>query len=120
MLISMLQSAFRMLWVVYALLLAIGSLQPARPSGLHASALHPLIHIVSFVVLYLLSRSAFPGRLWPTVAGCVLFGLSLELAQSALYHFAIEWPDVMTDALGVCIGSLVGALYTLHKRRVRS
>jgi glycopeptide antibiotics resistance protein len=116
----MLQSAFRMLWAVYALLLAIASLQPARPSGLHASALHPLLHLASFAVLYLLSRSAFPAWLWQTFAGSILFGLTLELAQSALYHFSAEWPDVVTDALGVFIGSAVWALYAMHKKRVRS
>jgi hypothetical protein len=116
----MLQSAFRMFWVVYALLLAIGSLQPARPSGLHSSALHPLLHLVSFAVLYLLSRNAFPAWLWRTFAACVLFGLTLELVQSGLYHFSVEWADVATDALGVCAGSLVWALYCIHRRRVRS
>jgi hypothetical protein len=116
----MLQSAFRMLWAVYALLLTIASLQPARPSGLHASALHPLLHIASFAVLYLLTRNAFPAWLWHAFAGCVLFGLALELVQSRLYVFSVEWADVATDALGVCIGSLALALYTIHKRRVRS
>jgi hypothetical protein len=116
----MLQSAFRMLWAVYALLLAIGSLQPARPSGLHSSALHPLLHLVSFAVLYLLSRNAFPAWLWHTFAGCILFGLTLELVQSGLYHFSVEWADVVTDALGVSVGSLAWALYNMHKRRVRS
>jgi len=116
----MLQSAFRMLWLVYALLLAIASLQPARPSGLHSSALHPLLHVASFAVLYLLSRNAFPVWLWQTFAGCILFGLTLELLQSGLYRFSVEWTDVATDALGVCIGFLAWALYGMHKRRVRS
>jgi glycopeptide antibiotics resistance protein len=116
----MLQSAFRMLWAVYALLLAIASLQPARPGGLHASALHPLLHLASFAVLYLLSRTAFPARLWQTFAGSILFGLTIELMQSALYHFNVEWQDVATDALGVSIGFVVWTLYTLHKKRVRS
>jgi hypothetical protein len=117
----MLQSAFRMLWAVYALLLATASLQPARPSGLHASALHPLIHVASFAVLYLLSRNAFPGWLWHTFAGSILFGLTIELGESALYHFSVEWADVATDALGVSIGFVLWSLYTsVHKKRVRS
>ncbi|HLI83459.1 MAG TPA: hypothetical protein VKV17_06045 [Bryobacteraceae bacterium] len=96
-----------MVWAVYALLLAIASLQPARPSGLHGSALHPLLHLVSFAVLYLLSRNAFPAWLWQALTGSVLFGLTLELMQSALYHFSVEWRDVATDALGVGVGVLV-------------
>ncbi len=116
----MLQSAFRMLWAVYALLLAIGSLQPARPGRLHSSAFHPLLHLVSFAVLYLLSRNAFPAWLWHTFAGCILFGLTLELLQSGLYHFTVEWADVATDVVGVCVGSLVWVLFSMHKRRVRS
>jgi hypothetical protein len=109
-----------MLWAVYALLLAIASLQPARPSGLHASALHPLMHLASFSLLYLLSRNAFPAWVWHTFAGSIFFGLSLELVQSALYHFTVEWQDVATDAVGVCIGTLLWALYLTHKKRVRS
>lgn len=105
---------------MYAVVLAIGSLQPARPSGLHSSALHPLLHLVSFAVLYLLSRNAFPAWPWHVFAGCVLFGLTLELVQSGLYHFSVEWADVATDALGVCAGSLVWAVYSMHKRSVRS
>jgi VanZ like family len=116
----MLQSAFRILLAGYSLLLAIASLQPARPGGVHSSALHPLMHLVSFAVLYLLCRSAFPAWLWQAFAVCILFGLTLELLQSALYHFSVEWNDVVTDALGVSIGSLLWALYTMHKKRVRS
>jgi VanZ family protein len=112
--------AYRIMWAVYTVLLAIGSLQPARPGGLHQSNLHPLLHLASFALLFLLSRNAFPAWLWQSVAGSMLFGLALELAQSLIYRFPVEWPDVLTDAVGVCLGSVLWALFALHKRRVRS
>ena len=40
-------------------------------------------------------------------AGVVLFGFGIELAEHLIYQAALEWTDVLVDAAGVLVGTLI-------------
>lgn len=100
----------------WILIVAVGSLQPARPGpvrGVHAE-LHWFLFGVTALLLLLVSRNR-RQEISAMVATC-LFGLTLELAQHLIYHKAMEWHDVIHDLLAV---SVVFALYHCVRRMNR-
>lgn len=91
--------------LAWILLLVIGSLQPARPAPVRASALHREIHWLAFGGTALLLLLVAPSRafqLQSVIAACAL-GLSIEYLQHLIYHIDLEWPDVRDDCLAVFV-----------------
>ncbi len=80
-----------------------------RSSG----GLHVWYHLALFAALGALaiyaSKRASTRVGWLIAA--VLFGFAMEAGEAVRYQFALEWPDVRTDALGVAIGGLAGWLF---------
>lgn len=107
----MTQQSCRYAVMIYVVALTVGSLQPLRPSGLHESETHRLLHFLCFGVLVLLMRSAFPGRrslVW-IVPASILLGVTLELLQHWEFHEAIEWGDIRDDAIGAALFGLLSS-----------
>lgn len=107
------RQAYKYAVILYAAVLAAGSLQPMRPAGFHDSQGHGLLHFVCFGALALLANRAFPGRLslaWIAPVS-VLFGLTLEALQALGAHDLMEWCDVRDDAVGVGLASIFMLLW---------
>jgi hypothetical protein len=98
------------LWA-FAAILAVASLQPARPAT-HHWLLHRAVHLACFGLLALIGQSAVRDRKWlPLVfTGCVGFGAALELLQSLIYTNLFEWNDLRDDAIGAAGGLLCALL----------
>ena len=107
------QRAYRYAVILYAAVLAAGSLQPMRPAGFHHSQGHGLLHLVCFAGLALLANRAFPGRRsLPWIApASIVFGATLEWLQTFGSHDPMEWIDVRDDAVGVAVGTVVVLLW---------
>jgi hypothetical protein len=85
------------------LIVAAGSLQPARPRFVLAH--HHTIHVLMFsTIAFLFFRLSLDRsqRLWSALAICLL-GLSLECSQYMINHHQMEWWDVRADWAGVLI-----------------
>jgi hypothetical protein len=94
--------------IVWAMTLAIVSLQPARPELFRVGLAHRTAHMLCFGMLSLLATAVFTRNkaLPATAAACWLFGIGLEVAQHFKYHIPLEWGDIRDDGIG--IGILIG------------
>ena len=102
--------------MIYVVALTVASLQPLRPSGLHDSIFHQLLHFVCFGALVLLARGAFPGLrslVW-IVSASISLGATLEYLQHWEFHEAIERGDIGEDATGAALSGLL-CLYWLRR-----
>ncbi len=66
-------------------------------------------HVAAYTALALAGGIGFPGGRWQTLiaAGLLLLGASLELAQSALPDHVASLYDLLADAIGIALGSLL-------------
>ena len=95
--------------VVVAAVAIVSFLPGADKRALHTTGrLHSLGHLVAFsVVGYVAGRTT--RSLWVRVLvfiGALIFGLGIEIAEHLVYHIAVEWKDVLVDAVGVVGGTL--------------
>jgi hypothetical protein len=77
--------------------------------GLHIWYHLALFGVFGVLAIYASSRTSVRVG-W--IVAAVLFGLAMEYGEAIRYQFALEWPDVRTDAVGVAIGGLAGWLLT--------
>jgi len=79
-------------------------------SALHTRGrFHSLGHFLVFgLVAYVAGRTSrsVQTRIFLFV-GVVLFGFGIELAEHLIYQAALEWTDVLVDAAGVLVGTLI-------------
>lgn len=66
-------------------------------------------HLIAFAVLAVLGRSAFPGRGGAVLAGLLVYGALIEVAQAMTPLRTAQWADVLADAVGIVIGWGAGA-----------
>ncbi len=61
-------------------------------------------HALAFTALALLGLQAYPHRRWRVLAGLLVFGGLIELAQAATGWRHGEWADWLADAVGLALG----------------
>lgn len=71
-------------------------------------------HALAFTALAALGLQAYPRRRWQLLAGLLVFGGLIELAQAATGWRHGEWTDWLADAVGLALGL---ALATSWQRR---
>ena len=71
-------------------------------------------HALAFTALAALGLQAYPRRRWQVLAGLLVFGGLIELAQAATGWRHGEWADWLADAVGL---ALVLALAAPWQRR---
>ena len=73
---------------------------------------HGWIHVVAFGMLAFVavgSVRSTPARIF-VATGCFVFGYGIEVLEAANYNAAIEWHDVLTDALGIAFATVLALL----------
>jgi VanZ family protein len=68
-------------------------------------------HAFGFALLTLLGLWAYPGRVPQLLAGLLLLGALIELAQGASGWRHADWMDLLADAIGVVFGLLVWVVW---------
>lgn len=99
--------------VVAAAVLAVSFLPEQDKRRLHSGGrLHSWGHLIVFsVVGYVASRAAHsPLGRFVALGLAALFGFAVELGEHLVYGSALEWKDVLVDALGVVAGALLVAV----------
>lgn len=61
-------------------------------------------HALAFTALAALGLQAYPRRRWQVLAGLLVFGGLIELAQAATGWRHGEWADWLADAVGLALG----------------
>ncbi len=61
-------------------------------------------HALAFAALAALGLQAYPHRRWRVLAGLLVFGGLIELAQAATGWRYGEWADWLADAVGLALG----------------
>lgn len=61
-------------------------------------------HALAFATLAALGLLAYPHRRWRVLAGLLVFGGLIELAQAATGWRYGEWADWLADAAGLALG----------------
>lgn len=61
-------------------------------------------HALGFMALALLGLRAYPRHPWQVLAGLLVFGGGIELAQAATGWRHGEWADWLADAVGMAAG----------------
>ena len=107
----------RLLKPVFWLLLAITTflmlieLKPQAAGYIYADKLQ---HIVVFFMLTLIGLYAYPFKKWVVITGLILFGLLIELSQSA---FTLSRQASLADWIADVIGLILAlSLATLIKK----
>jgi VanZ family protein len=97
-------------WIpgLWAFLLTVGSMQPARVRPLsQGHDLHAVFHVFAFGTLGALAMLA--SSRWSRtlrIVCCLALGLLIEVVQAYAYPEAIEWQDVRDDTIGVVLFSV--------------
>ena len=60
-------------------------------------------HALAFTALAALGLQAYPRRRWQVLAGLLVFGGLIELAQAATGWRHGEWADWLADAVGLAL-----------------
>ena len=63
-------------------------------------------HAFAFAVLAWMGLWAYPLRRWQLLAGLLLLGGAIELAQAATGWRYGEWADLFADVVGVIVGAV--------------
>ncbi|MCB1975171.1 MAG: VanZ family protein [Burkholderiaceae bacterium] len=66
-------------------------------------------HALAFTALAALGQQAYPRRRWQVLAGLLVFGGLIELAQAATGWRHGEWADWLADAVGLALGLALAA-----------
>ena len=66
-------------------------------------------HALAFTALAALGLQAYPRRRWQVLAGLLVFGGLIELAQAATGWRHGEWADWLADAVGLVLGLALAA-----------
>ena len=66
-------------------------------------------HALAFTALAALGLQAYPRRRWQVLAGLLVFGGLIELAQAATAWRHGEWADWLADAVGLVLGLALAA-----------
>lgn len=75
---------------------------------------HAWIHVVAFGMLaFVAVRSvrSTPARIFVAI-GCFVFGYGIEVLEATNSNAAIEWHDVLTDALGIVFATVLALLFS--------
>ena len=108
---SRLRDGFLPAWIpgLWALLLTVGSLQPARVRPIsQGHGLHSAFHLFAFGMLgamAILARSSWPRMV--RFLCCLMLGPLIEVIQAYAYPEAIEWQDVRDDTIAVVLFSAI-------------
>jgi hypothetical protein len=96
--------------IAFPAIVVLSMLPIGDKSALHTRGrFHSLGHFLIFgLVAYVAGRTSrsVQTRIFLFV-GVVLFGFAIELAEHLIYQAAFEWTDVMVDAAGVLVGTLI-------------
>ena len=93
-------------WTVTILLVALSVVPPnLRPQTILP---HNLEHFASFVLVGILWSVGYPRRLLLWLSAAVAFAASLELLQLVMPGRHARLIDFLMDAIGACVGVLVG------------
>jgi uncharacterized membrane protein YidH (DUF202 family) len=101
---------------VVALAVSIVSFLPlADKERLHSKGrLHSWGHLAVFLVVgFVAARTV--NSFWARTAvftGAILFGFAIEVGEHLAFRGALEWKDVLVDALGVIAGTLLAIVST--------
>ncbi len=93
----------------FVLVIAVGSLYPflhvpTFPGG------DKTLHVAAYAVLVLPLAVRYP-RYWVLVFSCAsVFGMALEYLQQLTGRF-FEWEDMLANACGAALGSIIGAWF---------
>lgn len=70
---------------------------------------HSWGHLFVFIVIAFLAAQTVRSRnaRLLVVLGSFLLGFGLELGEHLIYGSGLEWKDILVDAFGVCIGTLL-------------
>ena len=93
---------------------AFVSFLPVRGKrALHTEGrLHVSLHLAVFALVSFVAFHAARSRAAriAAFAGAVLFGFLIEEGEHLIYGGAMEWKDVLTDTMGVIVGTLLAVL----------
>lgn len=64
-------------------------------------------HAGGFAALALLGHLAHPGHLWRVCLGLLVYGASIELAQSATGWRHGDGLDLLADGMGIALGTVL-------------
>jgi VanZ family protein len=109
------QPKYRLAAVIWAAVLLVISLQPARPGNIHSGPAHNVAHFLSFGALAFLAARAFglADRISVRPALVSFFwGLMIEYLQHVLNRMPVEWYDVRDDTAGIIVFMILGHTLT--------
>lgn len=98
-------------WVVLTGVVVLSLMPVAHLPPLAFDVWDKAQHAFGFAVLTLLGLWAYPGRMRQLLAGLLLLGALIELAQGASGWRHGDWLDLLADAIGVVLGLMVWAVY---------
>lgn len=104
------------LWVSILLL----ALLPVPPQRMD-TGWDKLNHLLAFGALALcvcMSEPASWRRRWPWLIGLLGYGAAIEVLQQFIPNRQGEWGDLLADALGIALGTLVGMALLRRLARV--
>lgn len=68
-----------------------------------------LNHLTAFVTLTLVAFQAYARVRWRAAGGLLAFGALIEVLQAFTPTRSTDWADLVADALGIALGSLLAA-----------
>ncbi len=87
--------------------LGVGGLSLLPQAALpETGAFDKLEHLLAYGVLSLIGYKAYPGHVWRTMIGLILYGITLEGLQSLIPGRVPSLADIVANALGVGLGYL--------------
>lgn len=98
-------------WVVLTGVVVLSLMPVAHLPPLAFDVWDKAQHAFGFAVLTLLGLWAYPGWMRQLLAGLLLLGALIELAQGASGWRHGDWLDLLADAIGVVLGLMVWAVY---------
>ena len=104
------QLAWRVALGMLLVAILLLALLPAPPQRMD-TGWDKLNHLLAFGVLALcvcMSEPASWRRRWPWLIGLLGYGAAIEALQLFTPHRQGEWGDLLADALGIVLGTLVG------------
>jgi glycopeptide antibiotics resistance protein len=105
---SLLLASFVIALVLFGSFLPVAGKRALHTEGRFHISLHfAVFSIVGFVVFRVArSRAARAAA----IAGAVLFGFLIEEGEHLVFRGGLEWKDVLVDAIGVVVGTLLALL----------
>lgn len=103
----------RLLFGAALVAVLVASLWPAREPLPLGTGWDKADHVVAFVALGLLGLLSWSAHRARVLAGLLAYGVWIEVLQGFTVYRQADWHDVVADAIGLALATLILALATL-------